>query len=164
MEAGIGIPAEPKSPKYRGLNETIKRAAARFGTNHFAAGLLISFWLEEVASAVSRGDVVVVPGFGAFCPYIFYTKKGKLGKRGEIRFTAPGFSPARGFRELTAQQCPPLQAVPGHEYMYRHRRNHHRSSGSTKSTSRPEKGLEAFRQELKKRMKEIGFDDFDLND
>lgn len=158
------IPEEGKSPKYDPLRHTIKQAASRFGTHPNQAGVLISFWLEEVANAVARGEVVSVPSFGCFAPYIWYTKKGKAGKRGEVRYVLPGFSSARGFRELTATQCSPLQAVPGHTALYNHRRNHHRSSGSTKATSRPETGLKAFRENLVKRMKEIGIDDFNLND
>jgi len=75
-----------------GFQRVISRSAKRMGISELSGARYVSFFLEEIAVAVTEGEIVRLPGFGAFGPW--HSEKAR-GVDGNV----PRFVAAQPFRE-----------------------------------------------------------------
>ena len=75
-----------------GFQRVISRSAKRMGISELSSARYVSFFLEEIAVAVTEGEIVRLPGFGAFGPWHTENAKG-------VDDNVPRFVAAQPFRE-----------------------------------------------------------------
>jgi len=147
------IPFITRSEKNKAVVRCFKKAADRAGVSEFKAGMVLLDFLEAICDEVAQGNVVSIPGFGAFGPYVWQPRI-----EGQQRFVLPSFSGARPFRNLTKNVGCVERAQEGHDYMSRHRRNHHTSSKSTALSSVPLTTFDTFRKHMRAQADRVAMD------
>lgn len=136
----VRIPWVVKPRDARPLQRAIGAAGDNAGVNHFLAAMLMTHFLEAIVREVEGGELVRIPGFGVFGPFLCETKN-----TGE-RYVAPRFVAARGFRQQVREGCPHHHAQ--NRRLTSYRRSHHPSSRPDKSGSNTAASMSAWRDIL----------------
>lgn len=99
------IPARSKSAAGQPLQRCLEYAADKAGLDpYLAAQILSSFW-NNVAEQLAKGNVVRIPGFGAFAMWL--DERTFVVGRNNGPVCKPVFSAARGFQEQVRYGAPP---------------------------------------------------------
>jgi len=113
----------------RAYSRVISVPAGRYDLSPSDVVGILSYTLETIAEEVAAGEIVPLPGFGVFGAWIPRTR----GSRPPPD-PMPAFSPSRGFRN-DLLNLDRWRAQVTHDYIQRHRRNHHPGSGSTSESA-----------------------------
>jgi nucleoid DNA-binding protein len=105
----------------------------------FAIGM--TYFLETLASEVSKGRCILISGFGKFGIYIPKSRKDD-----DIPTPHPQFQPARAFRNEVAFTAPPNQGA--HDAMLKYRNRQHPSARPDKDGSRVFTAMDATREQI----------------
>lgn len=126
----------------------IERAAQRYGSTRYEVAELMTLFLEAIADEVALGNVVSIPGFGAFGPWLIETRSAMA--RDSSWRCKPVFSPARPFSDLVRLSAPANRK--GKRKISRHRRNHHASSKPDRESVGVITTMEAIRESIRKQL------------
>lgn len=119
----------------RGFERVIRRSARRMGCTELSAARYASFLCEEIAIAMSEGEIVRVPAFGSFGPH--YTPRAK-----GVDGCLPRFVANPPLREFIQWECHPRLNRNRELQAQRRRRRSRRSSVID--------GMETFRRHIYK--------------
>ncbi len=139
----VSIPFLSRSDRGQSLQRCLDRVADRTGMDVALAAMAMSHFLDALADEITRGNCVVIPGFGLFSPQAVPARYLKTSKNSMPR-CRPHFSAARGFRAQVAFGAPP-SAVNAKQHR-RHELNHggwHRKAGARVFTA-----MQAFRDQI----------------
>jgi len=133
------------------LKRIVFAVAKRTNTTPYMAATFMSYFLEELACEVAKGNAVSLPGFGLFAPV---TVKPKFTDK-EIH-ASPRFSASRVFRQEVAATCTPypVGAIKWDRYI----RSHRLSSKPYRSGGRVFTAQRAFRDRVRAQAVKAGID------
>lgn len=145
----IRMPFAPTSAAMQSLKRCIKFSAANTSQSPQQVAVTMSYFFQQLAEEIAAGENVTVPGFGQFGPRIT-----KHACTGEVIMRVAFFA-SRGLGNLVRDKCPVIEthiiahddyrrgnAITGGNPPRKGRRHH-------RSTSRPFKTLDKFRQVMR---------------
>jgi hypothetical protein len=135
----ITIPFMPKHEDAAPLKRVVARAADRANASQFTTIALMTFVWEAIASEVSSGNVVRIPGWGIYGPWRWNPK----GDDPRDAVVYPRFVAARPFRQEVRGMCPPELAK--NDVLRNFQRSHHPSSRAGGFRSRTITTMESWR-------------------
>jgi hypothetical protein len=116
----------------------IDRASRELGLSHATVALSMTYFLEELASQVTKGRVVRIDGFGIFGPrWHIPTERMR-----------PNFSYSRGFREQVRWGC--NESFDQKKTLRIHSKN--RSNNARRTNMRVFSSMESTRKEIRKQL------------
>lgn len=136
------IPFAPTSESSAPLRAVLSATSRRTGRRVDEIAWLMSLFIEELAAQVECGEVVRIPGFGAFG--VAQLPKCTQGRFPHLRYK-PAFAPARPFRNSVGSS--PLMP-DSHLKLRRFRRNHAPSARPDQASARVSTTMAEFRRQL----------------
>ena len=134
----VKVPFMAQAKDGQPLQQCINNAARKTAMSPWRVALILTFLLEEMSIEVGLGNVVRIPGFGAFGPILWTSKD-----TGE-QAVYPRFVASRGFRQHIRSACEPCKAK--NEELCRYQRHHHPSSRPDRVGSRTRTAMDAWRK------------------
>jgi len=137
----------PSKEQVKALEDVMCEVANRRGIQPEQAMLTVTYFLEEVADKVSRGEAVNFPGFGMFVPWPARPRSGET-------IAAPRFFPALQFSAQVRDSASPDEGM--REKGRNHADNNHIShTGKWKSPPRVWATMDRLRQRLFRKMEDV---------
>lgn len=137
----VQIPFTGDSEKFAVIRRAVARTASALSLSQPTVALAMSYFFEEIAEGLIRGEVAAVPGFGAFFPSLV-ERDGRPPKP----FVA--FAANRPLANEMKLACPPERARDGKEKLGRHRKSHNPSNRAEKAHARVFTAQNAFRETI----------------
>lgn len=131
--------AIPWMPKKHGkpLRQAIGWAANSMGVDLFKSIKLMTYFLQGIVAQVDQGQLVRIPGFGVFGPFLWINEKT------DTSTVYPRFVPSRAFRNEVSVFCPEEWAK-NHE-LQAAQRSHNLSSHRARMKSMTRKAMQSWR-------------------
>jgi len=159
----------PENDRSRAMLRCIERAADATGCNEFHVATIMTYFLEELCQQVALGRAVTIPGFGAFGPLKWQSRKDPE----KLPHCYPGFSAAIPFRNAVRFGCSP--AMTDVDWIRKHSDKHNsytngrapcddrfdpaagrRGPRQSRDIRRPDTAFRSVRQRIAVRAREVG--------
>ena len=142
------LPCYSKSPSTEPLKRVLAETSYYHDMEREEVAAVVGTFLEELADEVAHGNVVSLPGFGAFGAWLIESRAALA--RDPSQRCKVQFSPARRFTEQVRKTAPAAQCAK--KKLIRHRRNHSVWSRSGDRSSVPTLTPEEFRESIARQM------------
>lgn len=135
----VRVPFFSKSEHAAPLRRVVTHVADSMGVSHFLAAKLLTHAWQAIAEEIGRGNIVRVPGWGVYGPWLWTGKDGR-------RAVYPRFVAARPFRQQVRDCCTPEKSR--NDVLRTFQRSHHPSSRPDQSTTRTFTTMKAWRDDI----------------
>jgi nucleoid DNA-binding protein len=123
------------------LIQVVGRTARQSGYTARRCGLIMSYFIENLADIIAHGSPVNIPGFGKFVAY-------PCARKGRVPFALPKFLPARTLQKQVAAVTPMEVALRNKASVDFYRQHQHPSSKPERQNASVGKSMELFRSKM----------------